>query len=134
MDLQVCFAEIKIVFKQPKIIWNKTIFSRIQYSLQPSKKVKLPYATYLILIKESSYELFSKINRQIFVKTDVWSQKYSLLEKYILMELVSELLTMWWSYDREREEMIKTEKWSKFITIGGPVSECQISHLRRYFQ
>ena len=69
--LQVCFAEIKIVFKQPKIIWNKTIFSRIQYSLQPSKKVKLPYATYLILIKESSYELFSKINRQIFVKTDV---------------------------------------------------------------
>ena len=79
---------------QPKIIWNKTIFSRIQDSLQPSKKIKLPYATYLILIKESRYELFSKINRQIFVKTDVSSQKYSLLEKYILMELVSELLTM----------------------------------------
>ena len=62
------------------------------------------------------------------------SQKYSLLEKYILMELVGELLTMRWSYDREGEKMIETKKWSKFITIGGPVSECQISHKRRHFQ
>ena len=38
------------------------------------------------------------------------SQKYSLLEKYILMELVGELLTMRWSYDREGERMIETKK------------------------
>ena len=38
------------------------------------------------------------------------SQKYSLLEKYILMELVGELLTMRWSYDREGEKMIETKK------------------------
>ena len=75
LDIQVCFVEIKIVFSQPKIIWNKIIFSRIQDSLQSSTKIKLPYATYLILIKESRYELFSKINRQMFVKTDVSKSK-----------------------------------------------------------
>ena len=74
-DIQVCFVETKIVFSQPKIIWNKIIFSRIQDSLQSSTKIKLPYATYLILIKESRYELFSKINRQMFVKTDVSKSK-----------------------------------------------------------